>query len=94
MHVSAQGPHAPETSGGEREAAQPVSGSDAQGQDWTHRGDIHPTPAQQKYDQEWAAICRWLDKHELIMHIPMRGPFWFECKRTGANVERGFRLGT
>jgi hypothetical protein len=45
-------------------------------------------------DIAWAAICAWLAKHELVLHIQLRGPFWFECKRTGAKVERGFKLGT
>lgn len=94
MH--AEEPHASEAQSGKSEAAgRRVGGAAAQEQDGAHRERVHASSAQQeKDDQQWAAICAWLAKHELILHIPMRGSFWFECKRTGAEVERGFKLGT
>lgn len=93
MH--AQAPHPSQASSGQSEAAEPVGGAAPQEQRRADGERVHAAaPQPGKDDQQWAAICRWLARHDLIMHIPQRGPFWFECKKTGANVERGFKLGT
>lgn len=33
-------------------------------------------------DEQWAQIINWLQARNLILHIPLRGPIWFEDKTT------------
>lgn len=35
------------------------------------------------YDEQWAEIIRWLQKRNLLLHVPRRGQIWFEDKATG-----------
>ena len=38
-------------------------------------------PRQLNTDEDWAALIAWLQARRLIVHIPIRGPIWFERKR-------------